>query len=189
LAELYEATRRRVDRRVALTAACSVGGAAPGPAPPPRFVCDESLGGLARWLRAAGYEARWLPGAGGGELLAAAQRDGAVLLTGDSELAGRRVVQDGTVTALWVPTAMTRHQQVAEVLRDLGLALREPRCMACGGELRSVDKEQVRERIPPRTARWRDEYFVCAGCGRLFWQGTHWERILGHLARAASRAS
>ena len=24
---------------------------------------------------------------------------------------------------------------------------------------------------------WKDEYFVCAGCDRLFWRGTHWERI------------
>lgn len=27
---------------------------------PVRFVCDCGLGGLARWLRAAGYEAWWI---------------------------------------------------------------------------------------------------------------------------------
>jgi uncharacterized protein with PIN domain len=54
--------------------------------------------------------------------------------------------------------------------------------MSCGGALRPVDKQKVSERIPPRTARWRDEYFLCAGCGRLFWQGTHWQRIAERLA-------
>src|SRR5688500_16569324 len=29
---------------------------------PIRFLCDVGLGGLARWLRAAGYEALWFPG-------------------------------------------------------------------------------------------------------------------------------
>jgi uncharacterized protein with PIN domain len=68
------------------------------------------------------------------------------------------------------------------VLRDLVLAPRAPRCMACGGALEAVAKEDVAERIPPRTARWKDEYFVCARCGRLFWPGTHWERIAARIA-------
>jgi uncharacterized protein with PIN domain len=72
------------------------------------------------------------------------------------------------------------------VLRDLGLDLREPRCMACGGALVPTPKDVVAPRIPPRTARWKDEYFVCAGCDRLFWQGTHWERIERTLRAAAS---
>jgi uncharacterized protein with PIN domain len=67
------------------------------------------------------------------------------------------------------------------VLRDLGLELRPPRCMACGGRLEPVEKAAVVERIPPRTARWKDTYFVCGGCGRLLWEGTHWERIVGRL--------
>jgi uncharacterized protein with PIN domain len=49
--------------------------------------------------------------------------------------------------------------------------------MACGGRLTSVEKTAVRERIPPRTYPWRDEYYVCQRCDRLFWKGTHWRRI------------
>ena len=71
------------------------------------------------------------------------------------------------------------------VLRDLGLRPRAARCMACGGALRPARKEDVRARIPPRTALWKDDYFLCAACDRLFWQGTHWERIAGTLAAAA----
>ena len=71
-------------------------------------------------------------------------------------------------------------------VRDLDLMVRQPRCMSCGGELRAVPKDQVAGRIPPRTARWKDEYFVCSGCDRLFWQGTHWERIARRLAELAS---
>jgi uncharacterized protein with PIN domain len=44
----------------------------------------------------------------------------------------------------------------------------------------------VRPRIPPRTALWKDEYFVCAECDRLFWRGTHWERIERTLRQAVA---
>ncbi len=49
-------------------------------------------------------------------------------------------------------------------------------------------KEAVSARIPQRTARWKDEYFVCGGCDQLFWQGTHWERIVPLLQAAAVRS-
>jgi len=186
LLQVYDFTRTRVVRRVEVTGACSIVNppwARFSEARPPRFLCDPSLGGLARWLRAAGYEARDAPGA---EALAQAARDpSAVLLTTDSALLERRLVRDAQGLVLWLPSALTMREQLAMVLRDLGLRPREARCMACGGALVQARKEDVRGRIPPRTALWKDEYFLCAECDRLFWQGTHWERIAAALAAAA----
>ena len=151
----------------------------------PRFVCDGSLGGLARWLRAAGYEAAWREGLTGEPLLAEGRRTGAVVLTSDHEVFLRREVVSGRLPALHVPSRSGLLDQLARVLRALALPLREPRCMSCGDVLEAVAKDAVRERIPPRTARWKDEYFVCRGCDRLFWHGTHWERIAARLGAAA----
>lgn len=191
LADLYESTRVRVEKRVALMDACRVvptEAAGEGPAEPPRFVCDANLGGLARWLRAAGYEAGFAAGIDDGRLVEDAQQRGAILLTGDVGILERRLVRTGTVRAVWVPSSLGRFEQLAMVVREVGLTLRQPRCMACGGELRPVAKDEVRERIPPRTARWKDVYFVCAACGKLFWQGTHWERIAPRLRTVAPMA-
>ncbi len=185
LAQVYEFTRVRVKRRVEVTGACAV--VRPpwslfSEARPPRFLCDPSLGGLARWLRAAGYEARV---ARGREAPRAGPADpGLVLLTTDSAVLDRPV-REGQGLVLWLPSALTMREQLAMVLRDLGLRPREARCMACGGALVPARKEDVRPRIPPRTALWKDEYFVCAACDRLFWQGTHWEQIAPALAAAA----
>jgi hypothetical protein len=155
-------------------------------AEPVLFVCDAALGGLARWLRAAGHSAHAIADAPPEAALREAQRLGATLLTGDRRALERRVVRGGELRALVVPTTVAPDAQLAFVLRACGLDLRAPRCMACGGELRAAAKDTVRARIPPRTALWKDEYWVCAGCDRLFWQGTHWERIEARL-RAASR--
>jgi uncharacterized protein len=27
------------------------------------------------------------------------------------------------------------------------------------------------------------EFFLCKGCGRVFWHGSHWDRIVGRLER------
>ena len=151
----------------------------------PRFLCDRSLGGLARWLRAAGYEACAAPAVAGHRLPDEALRRGLVLLTTDTEVLERRIVGDGSLRVVWLPSALTTREKLALVLRDLGLPLVEPRCMACGGVLVARSKQTVRPRIPPRTALWQDEYFVCAACDRLFWRGTHWERIVPALREAA----
>ena len=50
-----------------------------------------------------------------------------------------------------------------------------------------ADKEQLKERIPPRTYHWLDEYFLCRQCGKLFWHGTHWERIRARLEQMRQR--
>jgi hypothetical protein len=188
LCALYLFTRRRVARRLAVTGAC---GLVQAPwdrfkEAIPVFLCDGSLGGLARWLRAAGYEARDAGGLAGDRLLHEAERQVLVLLTSVGDLLDRRLVLDGKVVALWVPTGLAPTDQLTLVLADLGLPLREPRCMACGGVLESAAKEAVFERIPPRTARWKDEYWVCRACARLFWQGSHWERIARALGSAAA---
>jgi uncharacterized protein with PIN domain len=178
----------RVKRRLEVTGSCW--GTPPwkrfGKDEPPRFLCDPSLGGLARWLRAAGYEAAEAPGTPGHRLPDEAHRRGLVLLTTETEVFERRLVARGELVVCWVPSALRMAEQLVMVLRDLGLDLREPRCMACGGALVPTPKDVVAPRIPPRTARWKDEYFVCAGCDRLFWQGTHWERIERTLRAAAS---
>ena len=153
---------------------------------PPRFLCDPSLGGLARWLRAAGYEASLAPDVPGHRLPDEALRRGLALLTTEAEVLDRRIVVDGSLVVVWLPSALTMAEQLRMAALDLGLTLREPRCMACGGILVPTPKEGVRPRIPPRTALWKDEYFVCAGCNQLFWRGTHWERIEKALRRAVA---
>ncbi len=177
LLETYERARD-----AARAAALRAMGVVPGA---PRFLCDQSLGGLARWLRAAGYEAALAPSVPGHLLPDEALRRGLVLLTTDTEVLERRIVADGALRVVWLPSSLTVQDKLGLVLRELRLGLREPRCMACGGALAPRAKESVSARIPPRTARWKDEYFVCGGCDQLFWQGTHWERIVPLLQAAA----
>jgi uncharacterized protein with PIN domain len=148
----------------------------------PGFACDGSLGGLARWLRAAGLRAEVRrPGVHAAELIRECVTRRRILLTTDTTVLRQGTVRDGDVPLLWLPSSHAPTEQLRIVLRDLDLAPTTPLCMACGGELVAVDREAVLEALPPRTARWKADYWRCATCGGLFWQGTHWDRIRGVL--------
>lgn len=150
---------------------------------PRHFLCDAGLGGLARWLRAAGHKADWIAGIDDDALLEEAIRIQAIVLTTDSLLMERRVVVQGEIAAYWLSPALTIEQQLSSVFREFRLARLEPCCMQCGGELHPVEKEAVRDLIPPRTLLWLDEYFRCRQCEKLFWHGTHWRRIQDNLRK------
>jgi uncharacterized protein with PIN domain len=148
-----------------------------------RFFCDAGLGGLARWLRGAGYESDWQPDIADGELLRQAQAHEAIILTTDSGVMERRLVRSRTIPAFWLPPTLKIRDQLALVFREFDLRPREPRCMSCGGALKRVDKERLKDRIPPKTYRWLNEFFVCQHCGKLLWRGSHWEKISHALER------
>ena len=152
------------------------------------FFCDAGLGGLARWLRAAGYRAFWEPGIADDQLLRETRELGATVITTDSMLMERRVLRDRIINSFWLPPRLSISEQLARVFREFDLSVSKPRCMSCGGELVPGDKEALKDRIPPRTYRWLNEYFVCASCGKLFWHGTHWRRILERLKHPACPA-
>ncbi len=150
----------------------------------PKFACDAMLGGLARWLRAAGYDASWRSRIHDWDLVREAQRDGRILLSSDGGIFRIGIVRDGEVPALFVPRGLGKREQLGYVLTQLKLRLLVPRCMNCGGELRAIPPEQARPHVPARTYGWVSEFFACSRCGQVFWRGSHWPRIEEALRQA-----
>jgi len=176
-------SRRRRARQIAELFALAV-----PPQPPadsPDFHCDSALGGLARWLRGAGYDAVWWPGIDDARLVRTVVGSSAILLTTDRPLMKHGTIAHGAVAALLIPVSLALDGQFAWCAKKLDLALKLPRCMACGGELDAVEKATVRQRIPPRTYPWLDKYLLCRRCGKLYWEGTHWQRIRRELERGS----
>jgi hypothetical protein len=147
-----------------------------------RFFCDAMLGGLARWLRAAGYDAAFEHGIDDGVLVRRAGEGGLVVLSSDGPLFERVPIRRGDVRALFVPRGLAPLAQLGFVLRTLGLERREPRCMACGGPLIEVDRASVKGEAPPRAFEHYEQFWRCGRCGKLFWRGTHWRHIGERLA-------
>lgn len=148
-----------------------------------RFLCDAMLGGLARWLRAAGYDAGFEYGIDDRCLLRQADAEGRMILSSDGPLFERNVIKSGHISALYIPRQLDKLSQLEFVMRVMKLPLCQPRCMACGGELAEVPKAEVMDEAPPLAYRNCERFWRCKRCGKLLWRGTHWQKIRPRLRR------
>jgi uncharacterized protein len=150
-----------------------------------RFLCDAMLGGLAKWLRAAGYDAYYAregTDLSDRTLTAKALRERRVLLTSDGDFLERKPVRDGSVGFLRVPHRPLE-VQLRLVVEHFGLVRGQSRCMECNGGLETVPREAVAGLVPPGVLRDHEGFFLCQNCGRVFWHGSHWQRISDRLER------
>lgn len=150
-----------------------------------RFLCDAMLGGLARWLRAAGYDAAFEHGISDPELVARGHSTGRIVLSSDRGVFDRAPIRSGAVAALFIPRHRPPLEQLSFTLARLGLPVLDPRCMACGGALIEVDKESVRGEAPPLTFDHCEQFWRCTACRKLLWKGSHWQGITERIGKVA----
>ncbi|MHB0983411.1 MAG: Mut7-C RNAse domain-containing protein [Thiobacillus sp.] len=141
----------------------------------PRFVADAHLGGLAHMLRMLGFDTLYDNHFHDDVIVAIAERDGRIVLTRDRELLKRRAVTHGCYVH-----ALKSEQQLREVVERLDLA-RSARpftlCLHCNAPLRAVDKAIVLDRLPPKVREHYERFSTCDGCGRVYWEGSHWRNM------------
>lgn len=51
------------------------------------------------------------------------------------------------------------------------------RCLECNHRLTSVAKIDVLERLEPLTKIYYEEFRRCDGCGRIYWRGSHFDKL------------
>lgn len=147
----------------------------PQPLRSPRFVLDIHLGRLTAYLRMAGFDALYRNDYRDDELARVSAEERRIVLTRDRGLLKRNQVMRG----YWVRATEPR-QQLAEVLQRFDLfGQMSPfsRCLRCNGVLQAVRKEEVADRLLPDTLRRYDEFALCPDCGRVYWKGSHYERM------------
>jgi len=142
----------------------------------PRFVADAHLGGLAHMLRMLGFDTLYDNHFDDDEIVVIAERDGRIVLTRDRELLKRRAVTHGCYVH-----AQQSEAQLREIVERLDLA-RSARpftlCLHCNAPLRPIDKASVLDRLPPRVQVHYERFSLCDGCGRVYWEGSHWRNML-----------
>lgn len=141
----------------------------------PRFVLDGHLGRLAAYLRLVGFDALYERDLADETLVRLSREERRILLTRDRGLLKRSQVTHGYLVRKTEP-----RRQLAEVLQrfDLWRAARPfSRCLRCNGELVATAKEEVADRLPPKVRERCREFSRCRGCGRVYWKGSHYDRL------------
>ena len=147
----------------------------------PRFVLDVHLGKLAAHLRMLGFDAAYRTDAKDEELIresVAAQR---ILLSRD-----RALVVDPRLSRAFAIRSGDPTEQLAEVMERFQLrALLHPftRCLRCNESLIPVARDEVVTLLPPRVRDSQTEFHRCPSCRRVYWPGTHQDRMRAFIDR------
>lgn len=155
----------------------------PRPLRDPRFVADVHLGKLARHLRMAGFDTLYDIAWDDDEIVRVAAAEKRTILTRDKGMLRRKEVERG-----YFVRATESEAQLGEVVRALQLeGLLDPfvRCRECNVRLEDVERETVLERLPPKVRDLYTRFKRCPGCDRVYWEGSHFDRMKGVLDRLA----
>ena len=144
-----------------------------------KFIADNNVGKLARWLRLIGYDTVLLKQKDDAQMIVIALVENRVILTKDAQFMKRRVVANGTLKAMHIEQD-NPGVQVQDVLETLSLDCNfKPfsRCLECNQALIARGKEDVKDLIPGRVCETQAQYTQCPACHRIYWRGTHWEAM------------
>ncbi len=140
-----------------------------------RFIADAHLGQLAKNLRMLGFDVLYRNDYSDAEVARIAAAEGRVVLTRDRDLLIRKEIVYGGYLH-----AVSCDAQVTEVVARFNLlpsARAFSRCLACNGVLQTVDKGDVAHRVPQHSHQVYEQFYECLGCARVYWEGSHVERM------------
>jgi uncharacterized protein with PIN domain len=143
------------------------------------------LGTLAKWLRILGYDTLFDPALNDHQLVRLARAEDRLLLTRDRQLVRRRGVRVLLVTSEHLD------DQIRQVVVDLEL---EPgqafsRCPVCNEPLELMDRSAAQARVPVYVAQTHETFKSCPACQRIYWRGSHWQRMEEQLAQLSTLRS
>ena len=145
-----------------------------------RFVLDTHLSKLAAYLRMLGFDSLYRNDYRDEELARISANQQRTLLTRDRGLLKRSIVIHGYLVRKTYPQL-----QMMEVLSRFDLfASISPfrRCLHCNAPLQAVPKESIQHRLQPKTRQHYDEFHICRKCDRVYWKGSHYQRMQGLIA-------
>ena len=144
-----------------------------------KFIADVHLGKLARNLRLTGFDVCYRPGMGDTEIIGISLSEKRIILTHDRELLKNKLVTHGYYVRSQVPDEQLKEVFIRFQLKSLMKLF--SRCMECNSLLSDVPKEEIADHVLPKTIRYFEDFKRCPGCGRIYWNGSHYERMKRHI--------
>ena len=141
------------------------------------------LGKLAKYLRFMGYDTFYPPSSmSDEEIIRIGREEGRVIITRDRELAHRG-------NGVFVESD-NYEEQLRFMIKKFNLSTENmlSRCSICNTPLVQVPKEKVRDKVPEYVYEHTNEFYLCPNCGKIYWYGTHTERIKEKIKRIEREA-
>jgi len=149
-----------------------------------KFIVDCMLGKLARWLRISGYDTLYIRYLSDQKIIALARFEKRFVLTRDREM---QRLEPNLVCLI---ESLSLQEQLQEVFERFGLSpkLDESRCPHCNEVLAPISRDQAKKHVPLFVYQSFDKFTQCPSCQRVYWPGTHWQKIT-HLCQCVANKS
>jgi uncharacterized protein with PIN domain len=133
-------------------------------------------------LRMLGLDTQYDNALHDSEIVACAAAKRRVVLTRDRELLKcKEVHRECYVHALKAEGQLqevARRYAIARYMQPFSL------CLHCNLPLKAAQPQAVLDAVPERLRHRYRQFMHCPGCDRIYWEGSHWERMRRVLAAA-----
>jgi uncharacterized protein with PIN domain len=142
-------------------------------------VADVHLGRLTKYLRMIGLDVLYKNNFIDDEIVRISLDEKRTILTKN-----RGILKRTEVTRGYCVRGTKVKEQAIEVVKrfDLRNQIKEfSRCIECNQLLKTVSKEKIINELPEKVARLQNKFYHCPSCKKLFWEGTHYQKMLAFI--------
>lgn len=143
-----------------------------------KFLCDQMLGTLAKWLRIYGFDTFYANSKiSDDQLIKISKDENRVLISRDKELI--QIAKRENLKTIELKTTDI-DEQIKAVLSDLKFDESKvlSRCILCNARVEELCKDKVKEKVPKRVFENNEEFWFCKNCNKIYWKGSHYEKMI-----------
>ena len=145
----------------------------------PIFLVDAMLGNLAKKLRVLGYDSAYFSSIEDEKLVIIAKNEKRTILSKDELLCKK--AQNQNIQAILI-RGNDEFEQIAQIHQSMKLEkfvidTNNSRCIVCNGKLQPIEKYRIIDKIPEGILEREEKFWMCDGCKKIYWQGTHFEKL------------
>lgn len=143
-----------------------------------KFLLDENLGKLAKWLRMLGYDCVVYKSISIEKKISLCSKERRIFLTRSNKIAKRK--EDFNRILI---RSVKYDKQLQEMLHliELNNEMLFSRCLACNNKLHEMQSERIGGLVPEYVKHNFTEFKICRKCGKVFWQGSHYDAMMNKL--------
>ena len=142
-----------------------------------KFMCDQMLGSLAKWLRILGFDTYFANNKmTDNELLNIAFKENRVLISRDKELIIR-----GNKKKIKTIELISKNldDQLRDVFKNFKINYKNilSRCILCNTLLINIKKNMIKDKVPELIFENNEKFWFCKKCDKVYWTGSHYDKI------------
>ncbi|HEY0428234.1 MAG TPA: Mut7-C RNAse domain-containing protein [Pyrinomonadaceae bacterium] len=140
-----------------------------------KFFADVNVARVVRWLRAIGIDTVWEDAISDKDLVRRAIDENRFVLTLD-----KRLPDEWRVDNVLLLKSENPFEQLREIVEHFKIE-KPPelftRCLVCNTLLRGASSQEISAAVPPRVLEAQEKFYFCPVCRKVYWQGSHTERM------------